>query len=141
MGSLKASAVNQIIARYESERGLDLITLMDMARVLVCQAYWYADALGELNKAYQMAYVRRKAFFAESVQKMRIDGKSAAAAKAEAEGGKEYADLLAAEVELEGRKAHGRLMYDAIQNVVARMNQEIAELRQEKSYQNFLPGA
>ena len=137
---LSATKISQIIDEFERSQHIDLPRLLEMARVLACQSYWYADALGEVSKAYRRAYVARKRLFAELQANGLAGGKSAAKAKAEAEADENYLILAEAEADAEGRKEHGRTMYGAICNVLDRMNQEIAEARKEREYTRHTDG-
>lgn len=137
---LNAKKVNGIIAEFERSEHIDLPRLLEMARVLSTQSYWYADALGEVSKQYRRAYVARKQRFAVDRMQYQNDGNSAAKATAIAEAGQEYGELLEKENDLEGRKEHGRIMWQAICNVLDRMNQEIAELRREERNINHTNG-
>ena len=134
MTKLNPDKVNAIISDFEAQPPQDLPLLMEWARVLSTQYYWYCKALGEVSKQYRNVRANRKRKRAELIQRYNQTENSVTAATAKAEAHPEYLDLYDKESALEGTEQSGRRHCDSIEKVIDRMNQEIAELRKEREY-------
>ena len=131
--TLNQNKVDEIIARFEQSPDLNLAELLEDSRVLSCQLYHYSKLLGDVGREYRMLHVRRKIKRTEIADAVRSEVGSDAAAYRKAENHPKYKELYREEYAAEGRYQKGKLMHTAIVNVLSRMQQEIAELRQEKS--------
>lgn len=135
---LDPKKVDDIVQEFEHTPGLELQRLIDMARELAAQHYWYCKVLADIAKVQRTMRARRKAKFARLVSSNSQEGVSNAAARAQAESDDEYRDLYSKEYDYEGREKAGNRICDAIKKVLERMNQEIADLRKEKEYSRFV---
>lgn len=134
---LDAKKVDELISEFEHTPAIELQRLIDMARELASQHYWYCKVLADVAKTHRVTRAQRKATFASLVSKFSKSQTSNAAAKAKAESDEEYRELYRKEYEYEGREKAGNRICDAIKKVLERMNQEIADLRKEKEYSRF----
>lgn len=134
---LKAKEVNAVISRFETSKSQDMMVLMQDAKFLSTQLYFYAELLGECGHAYREAYVERKTAFSRLVVAYKEKGENNGASEHLANQDESYVKLRRTEVDYESRYDKGKLMFKAIEHVISRMNQEIAELRKERSYNNY----
>lgn len=126
--------ISKIIEEYQSGKLVGLTVLMEKARILAGQSYFYADLLGQVGKEAKAIYVQRKRKFAELCNYYRSKeggSNSAAAAEKLAEVDTGYAELRDREAELEGSQEHGRYLFKSIDNVLMGMRQEISDLKKE----------
>lgn len=135
---LKPNLVGDIIYRYENASEFSLPKLMEDGRRLACQMFYYAELLGDVSKSYRATNVQRKVKFSELVQQFSSEGKSNAASEHLATSHKEYEELRSLEAELESRYEKGKIMFRAMEGVLNRINQDIAELRKEREHQRHL---
>lgn len=134
---LDAKKVDELISEFEHTPAIELQRLIDMARELAAQHYWYCKVLADVAKVHRVTRASRKATFARLVQSYAKTETSNAAAKAKAEADDDYRELYRKEYEYEGREKAGNRICDAIKKVLERMNQEVADLRKEKEYSRF----
>ena len=134
---LDPQKVDDLIGEFEQTPELEMMRLIEMARELSAQHYYYTKVLAEVAKIQRVTRAQRKATFAKLVAKHKATENSNAAAVAVAENDEEYRALYAKEYEHEGREKGGARICDAIRKVLERMSQEIADMRDEKKYQRF----
>ena len=140
--NINTDKVNEIIYRFQTQRGQNVQTLMNDSSVLAAQLYWFADACGEMGKKHAGLYVDRKSEFARLKQHyIESDQLSAAAAETKAGNNENYKELYKLEKITSARHDKAKLMFKAIQEVLGRMNQQIADLRKERDYQRHLERA
>ena len=136
--NIQHDLVIDIINRFQTQKGQGLQILMQDSSTLACQLYYFADACGELGKRHAGLYVDRKSEFAR-LKQYYIDTEQLSAAKAEiqASNNNAYKELYKLEKTTEARHDKAKLMFKAIQEVLSRMNQQIADLRKEQDYQRY----
>lgn len=132
---LELNKINDIISNYEQKEKLSIDELMNSARVLSTQLYLVADAIGEAGKIYRKYNFERKLEFS---RKTVFYSKENSISKSEHMARDAVSELQKKEVEAESSYEKGRLLFRSIDNVLQRMNQEIAEERkirdQQKNY-------
>ena len=97
---ISAGKVADIIKRFETTRNMELGQLMEDARVLSCQMYYYAETMGSLGQSYRRAHVDRKTFFSKAVSEKITSGDSAVKAKETVGGSDAYKAMYQKEYDL-----------------------------------------
>ena len=129
---LNLRRIDEIIYRFENGSELDLGSLMDDARVLAAQMHYLSKLVGEVGKKYRECRYIRKSTFAKLREEYKSSGVSVSAAESKAESSDRYDKAFKLESDYEGSYSAGKMRISAIEKVLDRMNQEIAELREEK---------
>lgn len=130
--ALQWERLEQTVEVFQNADVLDLARLMEDARFLSCQTYPFAREVGEMKRHFHLAHVERRFKFVELVKKYRGEGMRISEAERLAETDPEFQRVFRDEYELEARYEKGKLFFQAISHVLNRMQQEIAELREEK---------
>ena len=136
----KADRIGDIIETYQNVGDtLNLAMLQDMRRELVCLSYDFAKGVGTAKINYNYAYTSRKLFYAKKVENIRsTQGVTGAEAERKAASEQEYIELVKKENECEGRFEKGKIMLNAIRDILSAMLQDISILKSEKNEAAYL---
>jgi vacuolar-type H+-ATPase subunit I/STV1 len=118
---------------FQTTSNFNLGELMEKRRFLSVQGYAMADLVGTAHKEFIAAELRRKKHFAHRRNwHMENGAKSIADAIRKVEVEPEFCELNQYEKEAEATFEHGRNLLRSLKGILDAMNQEVAEIRQEK---------
>ena len=120
--------ITKIISWYESTTIKSVESLMKARRKLVAAHAQLALEVGEASKEYRKLYVDRKIYFSKQIAAAPKMSNAAAENMVIASEG--YAEIRRKEATANGEKEAGRLLFQAVDNVLKAMSQEIAEERE-----------
>lgn len=129
---LDPNKVGRIVEWYEHQTAPELMQLMEERRKLVAQSFYYASALGELDKRVRQSKIAVKSLFASRVKAHKQAGESVAAAERLVEAELEYIARMREYESEEGAYAKGKMQLQTIKEVIRAMHQDIAEARHER---------
>ena len=141
--SAKADRIGDIIETYQNIGDtLNLAILQDMRRELVCLSYDFAKGVGTAKINYNFAYTQRKLYFAKKVESIKSTHRvTGAEAGRKASSEQEYIELVNKENDCEGRFEKGKIMLNAIRDILSAMLQDISILKSEKNEAAYLEDA
>lgn len=126
--------IDEIIHWFQTNDCFDLSELFSKSKFLAAQTRPLSKEVGRVNKIYNHAHMMRRIIFINK-RKHFIDTTKCSKAEAErlAEETKEFQEHFQNEYTYKAQYENGRAYLKSIENILSRMNQEIAELRQEKN--------
>jgi len=120
----------EIVDWFERTPDPEFLELMHRANVLSCKSVKLASMVGDLGKDYAEAHVNRRLKGARDVVRLSDEMAVSKAKEAALVEGEEW---YRKEYKYQAAKDRGRLIVSAVNNVLDRMRQLIADLRQDRN--------
>lgn len=119
----------EIVDWYERAYNPEYIELMHKAQVLSCKSVKLASLVGDMGKEYATSHVNRRLGIAKSVVEL---SENMAVTKANEQALVQHQDIYSQEYRFKAARDRGQAIIRAINHVLERMRQQIADMRQEK---------
>lgn len=125
--------VDEIISWFQNTEVFDLAELFSKAKYLSTQTRPLSQLVGAANKKYNHAHMMRRVVFINK-RKHFMDTLKCSKAKAEmlAEESEEWTKWFKDEYTYKALHENGKSWIASIKMILGRMNQELAEMREEK---------
>ena len=127
--------IGQIIAWYQSKRDLaptDIETLINAARRLSCEIYFFANEVGDLHSDMLSSEYRRKSETAKFIQGAKQNDEKLSIAQIEKDAQIALDELHKEEMQAASMYRSAMLIYQSAQSVHEQLRQHISYLKEEK---------